>query len=218
VPLFSFIKFNMATRRSKNSEEEKLDAASLEKVIKLLEPTEEGVKPITKKDACSILNITYNTTRLAKLIETYKDKKAREASRRAALRGKPATPDEIRCIIEGYLEGDPIDALSDRTFRSPGFVRQILDQYDVPIRARAHDYFKPPLIPEGAVRERFIVGEVVYSARYDSIAKVEGESLHKTGEWVYKIWLLSDKWHQYALQPASELASLEHLIKLGIKL
>ena len=64
----------MATRRTKNGDDEKLDATNLEKVIALLEP-EEG-KPISKKDACAILNISYNTARLASLIEKHKEKKA----------------------------------------------------------------------------------------------------------------------------------------------
>ena len=62
----------MATRKTKNSDDEKLDAQNLEKVIALLEPTEG--KPISKKDACAMLCIAYNTTRLGTLIEKYKEK------------------------------------------------------------------------------------------------------------------------------------------------
>jgi len=211
MPLFVF----MATRRTKNSDDEKLDASSLEKVISLLEPTDPATKPITKKDACSILNIAYNTTRLAKLIEAYKAKKAATAAKRAALRGKPATPGEITFIVSGYLEGQPIDYLSEKTYRSSLFVRNVLDKYDVPIRARAHDYFRPELIPEGAMRERFGLKEIVYSARYDSIARIDGELFQK-GQWVYRIWLLSDKWQQFAYQEAAELASIEHLKQIGV--
>ena len=201
----------MATRRSKD--DEKLDAASLEKVIALLEQE----KPITKKDACAMLNITYNTTRLAKLIETYKEKKAAAAAKRASLRGKPATPGEVSYIISEYLEGAPIDSISERTYRGPIFIKNILEEYSVPIRAKSHDYFRPELIPEGAMRDRFKEGEVVYSARYDSTAKIEGE-IRQKGQWVYRIWLLADKWKQYAYQEAAELASLEHLRKAGVSI
>lgn len=205
----------MATRRTKNADDEKLDATSLEKVIALLEPKDPSEKPITKKDACAILCIAYNTTRLGKLIEAYKEKKAANAARRAALRGKPATPGELSFIISGYLEGQPIDSLSEKTFRSASFIKHILEKYSVPIRAKSHDYFRPELIPEGAVRDRFKEGEVVYSARYDSIAKIDGE-IRQKGQWVYRIWLISDKWQQYAYQEAAELASLEHLKEVGV--
>ncbi|CAB4134308.1 hypothetical protein UFOVP273_41 [uncultured Caudovirales phage] len=207
----------MATRRSKNADEEKLDSATLERVISLLEPTTDA-KPITKKEACSILNITYNTTRLAKLIEVYKEKKAREAAQRASKRGKPATQDEIVYAIKSYLEGEPVDTISNSLYRSAGFVNKILEDFGVPIRARSQNYFEPEMIPDAAVRDRFTPGQIVYSARYDSTARIEKELDTKyQGEYCYRIWLLSEKWQQYALQPASELASLEHLEKLGIK-
>jgi hypothetical protein len=68
------------------------------------------------------------------------------------------------------------------------------------------------------VRNRFNVGEVVYSARYDSVARVDTEQPHHQHGWVYRIWLLADKWKQSAYQPAEELASLEHLRQLGVRI
>lgn len=203
----------MATKRTKN-EDERLDESSIERVIAGLEQE----KPITKKEACQILNIAYNTTRLGQIIEKYKEKKQRDAERRAALRGKPATNDEVTYIISEYLEGQTIDAITKSTYRPVNFVKHILDKYDVPVRSTSHDYFKPELIPEGAMRERFTVGEKVYSARYDSVALIEKEDKHPVHKWVYRIWLLADKWKQYAYQPADELASLEHLRALGVKI
>lgn len=203
----------MATRKTR-AEIERLDDASMEKVIAALEQE----KPVTKKVACEMLAIAYNTTRLASLIEKYKEGKARDAARRAALRGKPATQDEVTYIIQEYLEGSTIDALTKSTFRPANFVKHVLEKYSVPIRAASHDYFRPELIPEGAMRERFSVGEKVYSARYDSTATIDAEYSHKTEGWVYRIWLLADKWLEYAHQPASELASLEHLRVLGVRI
>ena len=68
----------MATK--KRNEDERLDEAHMERVIAGLEQE----KPITKKDACQILGIAYNTTRLGTLIEKYKESKERDAKRRAA--------------------------------------------------------------------------------------------------------------------------------------
>jgi hypothetical protein len=81
----------MATRKKSASEEELMTDANISKVIRLLEPQEEGVKPITKKDACQMLGMAYNTTRLGTIIENFKANQARAAKRRAELRGKPAT-------------------------------------------------------------------------------------------------------------------------------
>lgn len=202
----------MATRRTKN-EDERLDDAHMERVIAGLEQD----KPITKKEACAILGIAYNVTRLASLIEKFKEAKAKDAERRAKLRGKPATNDEITFIIQEYLEGATIDSISNNTYRPPNFIKHILEKYDVPIRATSHDYFNPPLIPEGAMRSEFVCGERVYSARYDSLAEIETVRKQNNGSTVYRIWLLSEKWRQYAYQPAEELASLEHLRSLGVR-
>ena len=49
--------------------------------------------------------------------------------------------------------------------------------------------------------------------RYDSLARIDGE--FKKG--VYRVFLLSEKQNQFAYQPAEELASLEHLEKLGVR-
>ena len=203
----------MATRIKNDSE--RLDEAHFERVIAGLEPLEG--KAMTKKDACAILGIAYNVTRLSALIEKYKENKARNLERREALRGKPATRDDIIFVIGEYLDGNTIDAISKSTYRSAGFVKTILEKYSVPIRSTAHDYFRPELIPDGAMRIRFLIGEIVYSARYDSLARVDTEQLSTKHGYVYRIWLLSDKWKQNAYQEATELASLEHLRELGVR-
>jgi hypothetical protein len=202
----------MATRATK--ENDLLTPANIERVIAGLAATPK----MTKKDACAIIGIAYNTTRLDSLIEKYLEKKARDAQRRADLRGKPATQDEIVYAIQEYLEGATIDSISKATYRGPSFVKSILEKYDVPLRANSQDYFKPELIPDGATRTRFSLGEVVYSARYDSIARIDTEQSDPRYEWIYRIWLLSDKWRQSAYQPAEELASLEHIRKLGVRI
>lgn len=192
--------------------------ANIIKVISLLEPADPQAKPISKKDACAILGMAYNTTRLGTIINTFKEKQARDAKRRAEKRGKPASQDEIIYAIQEYINGEPIDTIAKSLYRSAQFVKTILERNHVPIRAASHDYFRPELIPEGAARDRFSVGEVVYAARYDSTARIEGEvECHKDHGWVYRLWLLGDRWQQWAYQPASELASLEHLRKLGVK-
>lgn len=201
----------MATRATK--ENDLLTDANIERVIAGLAATPR----MTKKDACAVIGIAYNTTRLDGLIEKYQEKKARDAARRAALRGKPATQDEIVYSVQEYLEGSTVDAISKATYRGPAFIKAILEKYDVPIRNTSTDYFRPELIPDGAVRSRFAVGEVVYSARYDSTARIDTEQSDPRHGWVYRIWLLSDKWKQSAYQPAEELASLEHLRKLGVR-
>jgi hypothetical protein len=204
-------------RKKSASEEELMTPANIAKVIRLLEP-EQGTKAITKKDACQMLGMAYNTTRLGTIIDDYKKQQARNAERRAALRGKPASKEDMVYIISEYLSGETVDSISKTTYRSPTFIKGILESNAVPIRVPGHTYFDPQLIPDGAVRDRFKIGEVVYSARYDSVARIDAEQKTDKYGFIYRIWLLSDKWLQSAYQEASELASLEHLREMGVRI
>jgi hypothetical protein len=159
--------------------------------------------------ACEILGINYNTTRLATIIDKYQEKKKVEATKRAEKRGKPATEGEIQYTISSYLEGNTVDSISSALYRSPTFIRAILDKHSVPIRRVGSSYFSPTLIPEECMRDKFKENEIVYSARYDSLAKIK----HEYSPGVYHLYLLGDKWQQFCYQPVYELASLEHLKK-----
>jgi hypothetical protein len=207
----------MATRKKSADEDTLMTPANISKVIRLLEP-EEGVKPITKKDACAILGMSYNTTRLGTIIEDFKKTQARNAERRAALRGKPATREDVVYIISEYLNGETVDAISKMTYRSPTFIKNVLESNAVPIRVPGSTYFKPELVPDGAVRDRFKIGEVVYSTRYDSLARIDTETLTTKYGYIYRVWLMADRWLQAANQEAYELASLEHLRELGVRI
>jgi hypothetical protein len=208
----------MATRKRPALEEELMTGTNIAKVIKLLEPVEEGKKPITKKDACAILGMAYNTTRLGTIIDEYKQKQVRISERKSQLRGKPATQEEKVYIISEYLNGETVDAISKMTYRSSRFIKDILEGNSVPIRVPGSSYFNPELIPDGAVRDRFKIGEVVYSSRYDSVARIDAEQKSEKHGFVYRIWLLAERWQQNAYQEATELASLEHLRQMGVRI
>jgi len=208
----------MATRKRPALEEELMTDTNIARVIRLLEPTEEGKKPITKKDACAILGMSYNTTRLGTIIEEYKQKQTRISQRKSQLRGKPATQEEKVYIISEYLNGETVDAISKMTYRSSRFIKDILEGNSVPIRVPGSSYFDPQLIPDGAVRDRFKIGEVVYSSRYDSTARIDSEQKSDKHGFVYRIWLLAERWQQNAYQEAAELASLENLREMGVRI
>jgi len=208
----------MATRKSA-AEQEQMTDINIAKAISMLEPPEGAdYKAWTKKEACGFLGMAYNTVRLAKIIDDFRVKMERNAARRAEKRGTAITPEEIVYIISEYINGATIDAISKMSYRSPQSVKSVLLQNAVPIRGVGNTYFSPELIPDGAVRNRFTTPEIVYSARYDSLARVDKEDTHPHHGFIYRIYLLADKWRQSAWQPAEELASLEHLRKLGVKL
>jgi hypothetical protein len=206
----------MARKRKTELEEERMTDSNLSRVIRLLEP-EDGKKPITKKDACQMLGMAYNTTRLGTIIEQFKERQRRTAEQRAKLRGKAVTKDEKIFIIQEYLSGATIDAITKSTYRGVTIIKQVLDEYSVPLRIPGQNYFNPQLIPDGATRDRFEVGEVVWSARYGSLAKIHSEKLDPKHGHIYHMWLMDDKWRQYCWQPHYELASLQQIRDLGVQ-
>jgi hypothetical protein len=184
-----------AKSKVKAKEHENLSEANIKKVIELLE----AEKPISKKDACEILNISYNTTRLTKIIEQYKGEQEEQQRRRAANRGKPATPYEKQSIIEGYLDGDSVTDIAKRIYRPASFVKEVVEAVGVPQRVVGADYRNPGIIPEQCAREEFERGQVVWHARKHCLAIVlEQKTNIKHGEFKY--------YQVYVIEPIEEVS------------
>lgn len=214
----------------KKKEGENLTEAHIEKVIGLLE----GKPPITKKEACEILNIAYNTTRLTKIIEEYKDDQVKQAERRAANRGKPVADYEKQLIIEAVLDGDGILAISKQLYRSTASVKKTVEEIGIP--ERSESYVNVALLPEQCVKTSFEVGELVWVARTNTIGVICWHELAtKSEENVYNVYSfdriekldegiffsncnVGDYGGEYGYHRASDLGSLEHLKKYGINL
>ena len=118
----------------KKKAHEKLSDDNIQKVIGLLRQE----SPITKKEACEILNIRYNTTRLQNIIDDYEDTLAFKTKRKDQLRGKPASEDEIKSVVQSYIEGENISTIATDMYRSPAFVKNIINRLGVPQIGRAH--------------------------------------------------------------------------------
>lgn len=216
--------------RIKKRDHENLSDANIQKVIDLLNPTE-GT-PITKKDACALLNITYNTTRLQRIIDEYQERQAYVAEQKAKRRGKAATDFEIQQAVEEYLSGENYAAIAKRLFRSSGFIKAIIERVGVPQRLTGKDKEQYDYLPENCTAKDFKPGEIVWSAKYHRPARVERE-VQCTGDYlgkVYSIYILEavndpGPWFThvtaggyFAYQPAYDLGKLEHLEKYGVNL
>ena len=105
-------------KRVKKKSHEKLTDTNIQHVMELLK----GENPITKKEACSILNISYNTTRLTNIIDEHLTQLDYKNKRKAENKGKPARQDEIVRVIEDYLDGDSIIEIATPLYRSSSFV------------------------------------------------------------------------------------------------
>jgi len=219
--------------RVKKKAHEKLSKANIQHVIGLLDPSNKS-KKISKKDACHILNIAYNTTRLQKIIDEHLEAEAFITKRKAQNRGKRATDGEILEVISEYLQGEPISQIATGLYRSAGFVRGIIDRLGVPFRpTNAEERSQVALLPDACVREEFRTGAMVWSAKYHAPAVVKqcipGYE-DKYGCEAYQIYVIekidsdgsffeyvqSGGFNAYAL--VYDLGSLEHLTQYGVNL
>lgn len=205
----------MAKRRIKTQEHEKLDEANLKRVIAFLEDEK---SPITKKEACRLLNITYNTSRLNRIIEDFKTKEEYAKKRKEANRGKPFTEREIKEVILEYLKGTSKSQIAGFLFRSVASIDNILEKYHVPKRtsSKAGGYHNPALIPDEALSEEFEPGELVWSARYNCVAEImKLVQEHPEHGKVYNLWIFG-KHNERGNQPWYELGKMPFLKDLGI--
>lgn len=220
-----------AIKRVKKKDHEKLSDSNVQHVIELLEAD----KPITKKDACEILNISYNTSRLNNIIEGHKARIENDRKQREKLRGKPASPDEISTIVSSYLHGNNVTDIAKSLFRSASFVKAIILRLGVPQKPMGDAKFEVAILPEQCVSEEFEVGQTVWSAKYHSpceiIKEMQNPNLEKRhGSTIYKIYVMEPLGEVpefypnikvggfYAYSPAHNLGNLEHLKEYNVRI
>jgi len=204
----------MAVRGVKVKAGEDLSDSNVKRVIGLLE----AEKPVTKKEACKVLNISYNTTRLNTIISNYKEMVATTKRLKAKKRGKPASNVELEGIILDYLKGESFVELAKMNYRSVLFIKGIIEKYNIPQRAKSSSYFAPEMLPEDALKEGYEEGEICWSSRYNTLATISKElEVNKEHGRVYRIWTYGSN-AQYASQPWYELGSLTHLEDLGMNI
>jgi hypothetical protein len=90
-------------------------------------------------------------------------------------RGKPSTNQEIGEAVAGYLRGEPINEIASGLYRSPAFIKTLLERVGVPERVSGEDALEFDYIPEQCVAKEFNSGEIVWSAKYHSAAIIESE-------------------------------------------
>ena len=226
-------------RKIKKKDHENLSESNISKVITLLN----GETPISKKVACDMLNIAYNTTRLQRIIDDYQDKIEYREVRKKQNRGRGASNEEIREAVERYLSGDSIAEIAGGLFRSSGFVRSLIERVGVPKVERESGV---SILPESCIGESFAPGEIVWSAVYQKPARVDYELSvdyqaekagfsdvnyeKKYGSKCYAIYIMeevrddADKWANIdkggyaAYSLAYDLGKLAHLEKYGVDL
>jgi hypothetical protein len=171
--------------------------------------------------------------RLGKIIEEQKDKDEFTASRKAENSGKRASASEITQTVTEYLQGEPVSSIAAGLFRSSGFCKGIITRVGVPSRVGASERREFDYLPEACIAQSFLVGQVVWSAKYHCTAIIVKEMPHyeeNYGSRCYQISVIeevdaSDSYFKHiesggfnAFALAWDLGSLEHLTKYGVDL
>jgi len=169
---------------------ENLTEANISNVIELLQ----AEKPITKKEACSILNIAYNTTRLNNIIAEFRETMDFRAIRKAQNKGKGATKQEITATVKMYLDGSNISDIAKSLYRSPAFIKGIIERLGVPQKLSMTDFEgrRNAMLPEQCVADEFDLEERVWAIRQNYPAIVQRELKPEVAEERgYKVYLVS---------------------------
>ena len=206
---------------------ENLTETNISNVIELLL----AEKPITKKEACSMLNIAYNTTRLNNIITEFRETMDFRARRKAQNKGKGATKQEITSTVQMYLEGSNISDIARALYRSPAFIKGIIERLGVPQKLSMTDFEgrRNAMLPDQCVADEFALEERVWAIKQNYPAIVQRELKPETAEERgYKVYLvytieatqddlkntffphLSHAGKQYCLA-SYEMGSLKHL-------
>ena len=226
----------MVARGIRAKSHEKLDDITLQRVWEALNDD----IPITKKEACEMLNISYNTTRLSKILVEHRDTMDYREKRKSQLKGTKATDAEVKQVIEWYLKEHPVSDIAKSLYRSSTFVKNIINRVGVPEKRPKTEQggrSKIGYLPDECVSETFEEGEKVWCARYDLPGIVKRETIHESTNYVkkyggkcYQIYViqLTDFESPYfgfqefggfnAHVIAYDLGSLKHLKKYGAEI
>ena len=158
----------MAKRGIKKKDHERLDDSTISRVVALLESN----NPITKKEACEHLNISYNPARLNKIIQEYKDNIEFKKRMYKNKKGTPFSELEIKEIVSDYLNGYSITQIARNLYRSVHIIQKKIKDLHLPERRKKPSYWSPDIIPDEAVSEKFEPGELVWAARYNAVAEI----------------------------------------------
>jgi len=154
----------------KTKKHENLTETNIQHVYELLNQD----NPITKKEACSILNIAYNTTRLNKIIQDHLETVEYRERRKAQNKGKGATEAEIKEVVNLYLDGLNVSDIAKSLYRSPAFIKGIVERLGIPQKLPQTDYDgrRNAMLPEQCVAEEFEIGERIWAVRQNYPAVV----------------------------------------------
>jgi len=127
----------------------------------------------TKKHVCETLGISYNTKRLQNIIEEFKETEERKKLLKEKRKNQKVSDFEKKSIINRYLDGESINKISENTYISYAKVRKLIQDANIPIRARSK---KEPAKTDHITQDlniKFKKGNRVFFAKKNSFVIVD---------------------------------------------
>lgn len=90
----------------------------------------------TKKSICEFLKISYNTTKLAKILNDFQTELSRQEEQKKLNKRKVFTDEEEKLIVKKYLEVNSMAKVAEEFFISAAKVKTILIRQQTPIKSR----------------------------------------------------------------------------------
>lgn len=172
-------------------------------------------KPITKKAACEMLGIAYNTTRLDTLIQEYYDNLERVKLRKQQTRKEAVTQELVQEWARDYLvNGMPINEIAEYAYRTPLLIKTWLERFGALLPKTSPNPLNPDYVPDACRSDDFEEGELVYVNGYCSFGIIKKEITSKSAEAAgykaYRILLLGDS-RQFVNYMSCDICAVEHL-------
>lgn len=173
----------------------------------------------TKKGACEILGVASNST-MERLIQEWQDQQVLSAEMKKKKRGTPLQQHEISTLIESYLQGDSLEDIASRLYRSTAMIKAELERrganlkYSGKLDPTKPLELNPPEIPEQLMAETFEVGEEVWVSAYQCM----GEITKQVSNDVYRVWLLAEDRQKFVHQYSWDLGSMKPFKELGVNI
>lgn len=155
---------------------------------------------------------------MERLIQEWQESQVIAAEMKKKKRGTPLQQHEISTIIESYLQGDPLDEIATRLYRSTAMVKAELERRGANLKFNDKlDPSKPlelnpPEIPEELMAEKFEIDEEVWCSAYQCMAVVTKQ----ISEDVYRVWLLAEDRQKFVHQYSWDLGSMKSFVELGV--
>jgi len=168
--------------RSKSDEE--ITEAKIRQVIWMLKAGK------TKKACCEHLGINYNTKRLDKIIQDFRDNEEKQKSLQEKARAQPLTDALKMIIVKDYETGESVAALAKRYYLTSPRIKSILIEKNVPIRTRGNKSAKVDHVTQD-LDAKFKVGDRIFIPAFNAFGKVkevfdeEWIDFHKQGRQRY---------------------------------